>query len=89
MMNVTDEIRKRWSTSARISVTAIQPANATAAWPDGRPPRSGVPLPVSAFVAITTIVVSTSAISVSSAGTVESRSSSRELRSATVPEKTR
>ena len=62
MMKVTDEIRKRWSTSSRISVTAIQPANATAACPDGRPPRNGVPLPVSAFVAITTIVVSTSAI---------------------------
>ena len=72
-----------------MSVTAIQPANATAAWPDGSPPRSGVPLPVNAFVAITTSVVSTSATSVSSAGTVESRSSSRELRSATWPEKTR
>ena len=33
-------------------------------WPDGSPPRSGVPLPVSAFVATTISVVSTSAISV-------------------------
>ena len=37
------------------SVAAIQAANAIAAWPDGSPPRSGVPRPVSAFVAITTI----------------------------------
>ena len=33
-------------------VTAIQPAKAIAAWPEGSPPRSGVPRPVHAFVAI-------------------------------------
>ena len=34
-------------------VTAIQPPNATAACPDGSPPRSGVPRPVYALAAIT------------------------------------
>ena len=87
MMRTTEETRKRWL--SRISVTAIQPANAIAAWPDGSPPRSGVPRPVSAFVAITTITVSTSAISVSCAGAFASRSSRRELRSAIWSEKTR
>ena len=37
MMKVTDEMRKRCDESSRMSVTAIQPAKATAAWPDGRP----------------------------------------------------
>ena len=73
----------------RDSCWAIQPANATAAWPDGRPPRSGVPRPVYAFVAITAITVRTSATSVSSAGASRSRSSSVEERSATLPAKTR
>ena len=86
MMNVTDETRKRCGESSRASVTAIQPANATAACPDGRPPRSGVPRPVNAFVVITTRIVSTSAISVSSAGASESRSRNCELRSPTCPE---
>ena len=89
MMKVSDEIRKWLRESSRISVAAIQPEKAIAAWPEGRPPRSGEPRPVSAFVPITRIDVSTSAISVSSAGTFVSRSSSFELRSATWPEKTR
>ena len=89
MMNVSEETRKRWPESSSTSVTAIQPAKASAAWPDGSPPRSGVPRPVSAFVAITSRIVRTSAIRVSSAGAFESRSRKRELRSATWPEKTR
>ena len=38
-------------------VTAAQAANAAAAWPDGSPPRSGVPRPTQAFSAITAIRV--------------------------------
>ena len=45
MISAIDEIRKRWSAPATY-VAAIQPANASAAWPDGTPPRSGVPRPV-------------------------------------------
>ena len=84
-----DEIRKRWLESVRISVAAIQPANASAACPDGRPPRSGVPECVNAFVAITSRLVRTKATRVNFAGAFESRSSNRELRSATWPENTR
>ena len=76
-MKVRDEIRKRCWLSSSTSVAAIQPANATAEWPEGSPPRSGVPRPVSAFVPITRIVVRTSATSVSEAGAFESRSRSR------------
>ena len=75
--------------SSRRSVTAIQPANATAACPDGHPPRSGDPRPDSAFIAITSAVVRTSATSVSSAGASDILSSRRELSSATCPENTR
>ena len=89
MMNVTDEMRKRCDESSRMSVTAIHPANATAACPDGSPPRSGVPRPVYAFTAMTRITVTASATSVSSAGASESRVRKRELRVATSPEKTR
>ena len=62
-------------------MTAIQPANATAACPDGQPPRRGVPRPESAFRAITKAVVSTSATIVSFAGASASLSSRRELSS--------
>ena len=72
-----------------MSVTAIQPANATAACPDGRPPRSGVPRPVYAFTATTRMTVTASATSVSSAGASERRVRKRELRVATSPENTR
>ena len=64
MMNTSDETTKRWWSPTRY-VTAIQPANATAAWPDGRPPRSGVPRPVHAFVAMTRRTTRKSATSVS------------------------
>ncbi len=40
--NATDETRNCCSSTS--SVIAIQPANASAACPDGKPPRSGVPL---------------------------------------------
>ena len=43
MMNARLETRKRWDESSTTSVTAIQPAKATAACPEGSPPRSGVP----------------------------------------------
>ena len=89
MINVRDETRKRWELSSSTSVTAIHAANATAACPDGQPPRSGDPRPANAFIAITSTVVRTSATSVSSAGASESRSRSRELSSATWPENTR
>src|SRR5262249_61235641 len=68
MMNASVEIRNQWLESLTTFVTAIQPAKATAAWPEGRPPRSGVPRPVQAFVAITKSTVTTSATNVSSAG---------------------
>ena len=50
------ETRKRCSLGPSICVTAIQAANATAACPEGSPPRSGVPRPVNAFVAITRMI---------------------------------
>ena len=53
MMSVSVETRNRCSRSPSTYVAAIQPANATAAWPDGSPPRSGVPRPVQALTAIT------------------------------------
>ena len=43
---VSDEIRNQWRESPTTFVIAIQPPNAMAACPEGRPPRSGVPLPV-------------------------------------------
>jgi hypothetical protein len=46
MMNVIELIRNQCSKFPRIAVTAIQPPNAIAAWPEGRPPRRGVPRPV-------------------------------------------
>ena len=55
-------------------VTAIQPANAIAAWPDGNPPRSGVPRPVHAFVAMTISVTRASAASVIVTGAFRRRS---------------
>ncbi len=88
-MNVSVEIRKRCSWSLRTYVAAIQPANATAAWPDGSPPRSGVPRPVHAFVASTANTVSTSATSVSCAGASRRRSSTSDERSAALSAKTR
>src|SRR5215211_9119162 len=53
MMNVSDETRNQCVESPRMYVAAIQPAKATAAWPDGSPPRSGRPRPVYALTAIT------------------------------------
>ena len=49
-------------------VIAVQPANATAAWPDGSPPRSGVPWPVAALIASTTTMVNSTAPATSSVG---------------------
>ena len=72
--NITVETRKRCSFGLSTRVTAIHAANATAAWPEGRPPRSGVPRPVSAFVAITRMTTRISAISVTFAGASRSRS---------------
>src|SRR3954451_7704155 len=89
MMNVRLEIRKRCSASLRTYVAAIQPANAIAAWPEGNPPRNGVPRPLIAFVAMTTMMTTTSEMSVSFAGASRSLSSSRSLRFATCPENTR
>ena len=88
-MKVRVETRKWWDESSSTSVTAIQPANATAACPDGKPPRSGVPRPVTALIAMTRMIVTASAMSVSSSWTFASRSRNLELRSATAPEKTR
>ena len=88
-MNVSVEIRKRCLLSPRMYVAAIQPAKASAAWPEGSPPRSGVPRPVSAFVEITTMIVTTSAIRVRSIGAFRTRSSSRELGSESRRAKTR
>src|SRR3954447_24540959 len=89
MMNVRLEIRKRCSASLRTYVAAIQPANAIAAWPEGSPPRNGVPRPLIAFVAMTTMMTTTSEMSVSFAGASRSLSSRRSLRFATCPENTR
>jgi hypothetical protein len=46
MMKVSELTRNQWRKSPRIAVTAIQPPKAIAAWPEGSPPRSGVPRPV-------------------------------------------
>src|SRR5262245_47899727 len=89
MMNVSVEMRNRCSWSLRTYVAAIQPANAIAACPDGSPPRSGVPRPLIAFVAITTRITTTSEMSVSFAGASRSLSNTRSLRFATCPENTR
>jgi hypothetical protein len=89
MTNVRNEIRNWCRESARTSVAAIQAENASAACPEGSPPRSGVPRPVYALTAMTTSSVSVSAIKVSLAGALVRRSKSRVLRSATCPEKTR
>ena len=89
MMKVRVEIRNRCSWSESTYVAAIQPAKATAACPDGSPPRSGVPRPLTAFVPITMMITITSAISVIFAGASRRRSSNRSLRFATEPEKTR
>src|SRR5215218_5139860 len=89
MMNVRLEIRNRCSASLSTYAAAIHPANAIAAWPDGRPPRNGVPRPLIAFVAMTTMMTTTSEMSVSFAGASRSLSSSRSLRFATCPENTR
>ena len=81
-------MRKRcWSLATYVA--AIQPANAMPAWPDGSPPRSGVPRPVQAFVAMTTSATSTRATSVTSAGASRTRSSSRAVRCAAACAKTR
>ena len=53
-----------------MNVMAVQPPKASAAWPEGSPPRSGVPRPVSAFAAITMRIMRTSAISVRLLGRV-------------------
>ena len=70
-------------------MTATQPAKATAAWPDGSPPRNGVPRPVHAFVAMTMKTTRTSATSVMSAGASRTRSSVFVARSPTALWKTR
>src|SRR5262249_20415723 len=88
MISAIDDTRNRCDAPAAY-VTAIQHANAIAAWPDGSPPRNGVPRPVHALSAITTITVSTSATSVSSAGAWRNRSRRSAERSATLPAKTR
>src|SRR6478752_8240122 len=74
MISVSAETTKRWLSPTRY-VMATQPAKAIAAWPDGSPPRSGVPRPRNAFVPITSRIVSTSAISVTTVGRSRSRSS--------------
>src|SRR5260370_36362760 len=79
MMNVSVEIKNRWS-SPMTYVAAIQLANAIAACPDGSPPRSGVPRPVHAFVAITRRMTRTRATSVSEAGAVPTRARTRVAR---------
>src|SRR5579864_5326031 len=84
----SDEIRNLWWSSATY-VAAIQPANAMPEWPEGRPPRSGVPLRVNAFVVMTTRMTRTSATSVISAGASRTRSSTRAVRCATACAKTR
>ena len=47
-----------------MNVIATQHPKARAAWPEGSPPRKGVPGPVIALTAMTTMIVSTSAITV-------------------------
>src|SRR2546423_1163249 len=68
---------------------ATQPAKATAAWPDGSPPRNGVPRPVHAFVARTMKTTRTRATSVMSAGASRTRSRVFVARSPTALWKTR
>src|SRR2546422_966068 len=68
---------------------ALPEAHPSAACPEGRPPRSGVPLPVHAFVAFTTSTVITSALTVISAGASRSLASTRAVLFAALPAKTR
>src|SRR5581483_6834871 len=86
--NAIDETTKRRSLPAAY-VTPTQAANAIAAWPEGRPPRSGVPRPVHAFAAITPTMVIASATSVRTAGASRARSSRCPDRALTRCEKTR
>ena len=51
-----------------MNVTAAQPPKATAAWPDGSPPRSGVPVPNRALIAITSMITTAIAITVMCGG---------------------
>src|ERR1044072_4487586 len=51
-----------------MKVTAAQPPNATAAWPDGSPPRSGVPVPNRALIPITSMMTTAIAITVTCGG---------------------
>ena len=83
------ETRKRCSLGPMIWVTAIQAPNAIAACPEGSPPRSGVPRPVNAFVAITRMTIRTRAMIVTFAGASRSRSKKFVVESLTCPEKTR
>ena len=82
------ETRKR-SWRPAMYVAAIHAANAIAAWPEGSPPRSGVPRPDHALTAMTTITVTASAPIVSSAGASRTCSSTRDERLAMRFEKTR
>src|SRR4029079_5627798 len=88
MISVSPETTKRWWSPTRY-VTATQPAHASAACPDGSPPRRGVPRPVHALVAITIRTTRTSATSVMSAGASRTRSSAFVARWPTALWKTR
>ena len=89
MMKVTDEMRNLRGESSRTRVTAIHPANATAACPDGSPPRSGVPRPVYAFTAITRMHRDGERDERQLGRRVGEPREERELRVATSPENTR
>ena len=83
------ETKNRCSLGPSVSVTAIQAAKAIAAWPDGSPPRSGVPRPLIALVAITMMITRISAMIVSLIGASRRRSKKFVVDSLTCPEKTR
>ena len=87
MINATNEITTRWSVT--MNVIAAQQPNASAAWPEGSPPRSGVPVPVIALTAMTTIIVRTSAMTVRLMGASPSAFTRRALGRASRSARTR
>ena len=60
MISATKEMTTRWSVT--MNVIAAQQPNASAAWPEGSPPRSGVPVPVIALVLTLIVVIAIKAI---------------------------
>ena len=79
IISVIDATSTLWRESAVMNSTAAQPANAIAAWPLGRPPRTGVPRPVAALTAITISTTSTSAITVRCTGDSRTRASAVDV----------